>query len=168
MQNPMPTEDAYAWFGTFLGLFPPFAYFIRIFGSNTDLSHLPPFVLFWLALLTVMNLVCCLVGRKLGRWLGRAFGDPRARSWPSLLLFSLLLGGAWGAGMGGAGGVLFFILGAIFGVVCAVPVALVTFPVFAVLHRAQSHGGMIEESDLWPLALGIPLTAAALILSVGR
>ncbi len=168
MLNPMSTEDAYAWFGTFLGLFPPFAIFVRMFGSSGNLNPPTPGVFFWLALLLVMNLVCCVVGRKFGRLLGRLLGDPRARSWPMFLLVSLLIAGAWGAVTGGAGGAVGFGVGAIFGIFCAVPVALAAFPVFAVLHRAQSHGGMIEEGDLWPLALGIPLTAAALILSVGH
>jgi hypothetical protein len=169
MLNPTSTEDAYAWFGTFLGLFPPFAIFVRMVGgASGGGSNLGAAALLWLAILFGMNVVCCLVGRKFGRLLGRMLGDPRARSWPMFLLVSLLIAGAWGAVTGGAGGAVGFGIGAIFGIVCAVPVALTTFPVFAVLHRTQSHGGMIEEGDLWPLALGIPLTAAALILSVGR
>src|SRR2546421_10127864 len=32
IRNPLTTEEAYAWFGTFLGLFPPFALFGRILG----------------------------------------------------------------------------------------------------------------------------------------
>ena len=69
---------------------------------------------------------------------------------------------------GAAGGALGFGIGAIFGIFCAIPVALTNFPVFAVLHRIQSHGGMIEERDLWPIAFGIPLATAALIMSLGR
>ena len=165
----MSTEEAYAWFGTFLGLFPPFAIFVRIFGGGlSNWEGLPPAAFLWMALLLLMNGVCCLVGRKLARVLGRGIGDPRSRSWLGNLLFALMVGGAWGAGTGGLGGAPFFLIGALFGVVCAIPVALAAFPVFAVLHRAQSHGGMIEEADLWPLALGIPLTAAALIMSVAR
>jgi hypothetical protein len=48
---------------------------------------------------------------------------------------------------------------------CAVPVAAAAFPVFALLHRAHTRDGMIEEGRLWPLAFGVPLTATALILS---
>jgi hypothetical protein len=168
MEKPMSTEDAYAWFGTFLGLFPPFAIFVRIFGGGSNWGGIPPAAFLWLALLLAMNAACCVAGRKFGRLFGRGFGDPRARSWLGNLLFSAMIGGAWGAGTGALGGALFFLIGGIFGIVCAIPVALATFPIFAALHRAQSHGGMIEEGDLWPLAMGIPLTAAALILSVGR
>lgn len=169
MRNPVTTEEAYAWFGTFLGLFPPFAIFARMAGGGMDgRSNLGNTGIFWLLLLLGMNAVCCLVGRKFGRVLGRSLGDPRAHVWPWYLLLSLLLGLAWAAVTGGAGGALGFGIGAVFGILCALPVAVTTFPVFAVLHRIQSHGGMIEERDLWPIAFGIPLAAAALALSVGQ
>ena len=33
IMRPLTTEESYAWFGTFLGLFPPFAIFARIFAA---------------------------------------------------------------------------------------------------------------------------------------
>lgn len=166
MRSPVNTEDAYAWFGTFLGLFPPFA----MFAASLKLRGLDEFgsgAAFWIFLLMAMNAVCCLVGRKFGRVLGRALGDPRAHGWFWHVVVSVLLGAAWAAVTGAAGGALGFGIGAIFGIVCAMPVALTNFPVFAVLHRIQTHGGMIEERDLWPIAMGIPLATAALIMSLG-
>jgi len=162
--NPIPTEEAFAWFGTFLGLFPPFAIFARILGERGVGRD---GALYWAVLFLIMNAVCCLVGRRFAATLGRKVADPRAWKWPAYLLMSVLMALAWGGAAGGLGGVIGFGIGAIIGIICAVPVALATFPVFAVLHRLQSHGGMIEERDLWPLAFGIPLTAAALILSLG-
>ena len=97
----------------------------------------------------------------------RMLNDPRARSWPVFIFLTLLIAVAWGVVTGAAGGAVGFIIGAVVGVICAVPVALAAFPVFAVLQRLLSHGGMIEEQDLWPLAFGVPLTIAALILSPG-
>ena len=162
--NPVSTEEAFAWFGTLLGLFPPFAIFARILtswgGGRNGL-------LYWAVLFLIMNAVCCLVGRKFAAMLGRKVADPRSWKWPAYLFMSVLMAPAWGGATGGLGGAVGFGIGAIVGVICAVPVALAAFPVFAVLHRVQSHSGMIEERDLWPLAFGIPLTAAALILSVG-
>jgi len=167
MRGPVNTEDAYAWFGTFLGLFPPFAIFARIFGGGGAFEKfLNDPSLEWLALLLAMNAACCYVGRRFGRVLGRTLGDPRAHGWFWHVAVSMLLGVAWAAVTGAAGGAPFFGIGAIFGVFFATPVALATFPVFAVLHRIQSHGGMIEEHDLWPIALGIPLATAALIMSL--
>ena len=168
MLKPASADDAYAWFGTFLGLFPPCAIFVRLFGSGGWGSIFHDGALFWVLLLLVMNFVCCLVGRKFGRVLGRSLGDPREHGWAAHIFISLLAGLAWGAVTGAAGGAVGFGLGAIFGVLFAVPVALVTFPVFATFHRIQSHGGMIEERDLWPLAVGIPLATAAFILSLGK
>ena len=166
----LTTEEAYAWFGTFLGLFPPFAIFARIVGgalAKEATWRLPTAdgLLFWGLLFLGMNAVCCLVGRKMGASLGRRFGDPRRWRWPVFVSSSLLMAVAWGVVTGGAGGAVGFILGAFFGMACAVAVALAAFPAFAVLHRLLSHGGMIEERRLWPLAFGVPLTMTALILS---
>lgn len=168
--DPRPTEAAYAWFGTFLGLIPPFAIFVRIAGralAEGDSGQLRSEngALYWGLIFLAMNAVCCIVGRKFGAHLGRKMGDPRRWSWPVLVFCSMLMGVAWAIVTGGAGGALGFGIGAVVGVVCAMPVALVAFPVFAALHRARSHGGMIEARQLWPLALGIPFYVAVLILS---
>lgn len=170
MHSPVPTEEAYAWFGTFLGLFPPFTLFAGLVaGGMSSRSNIGGGnALFWILLLMVMNVVCCFVGRKFGRVLGRSLGDPRSRGWVEHIVLSLLIGLAWAVVTGGAGGAVGFGIGAIVGIFCALPVALTCFPVFAVLQRIQSHGGMIEERDLWPIAFGIPLAAAALIMSLGQ
>ena len=162
----LTTAEAYEWFGTFLGLFPPFAIFARILGAAYREND--PFgngFLLWSLLFLSMNAVCCLVGRKMGRAAGKNIGDPRARSLPALLFVSLFLAVAWGVVTGAAGGAVGFLVGAFFGVLCAVPIALAAFPVFALLHRALSRDGIIEERRLWPLVFGVPVTAAAVILS---
>lgn len=158
----LSTEEAYAWFGTMLGLLPPLAIFSRWFASvpYRDFDA----ALFWVLVCVSMNAVCCLVGRKFAAYLGRKVDDPARWSWPVHVFCSLLLGAVWGLVTGGAGGAVAFGFGAIFGVICAIPVALAAFPVFAVLHRLQSRGGMIDPRRLWPLALGVPACAAALIL----
>lgn len=160
--NGLTTEEAYAWFGTMLGLMPPLAIFIRWFSGaftkNTDAA------LFWGLICLGMNAVCCLVGRKFGAYVGRKIGDPARWTWPVHVFCSMLLGIAWGLVTGASGGAVAFGFGAIVGVICAVPVALATFPVFAILHRLQARGGMIEPRSLWPLAFGVPALAAALIL----
>lgn len=161
MLEPRTTEEAYTWFGTFLGLLPPFAIFCRILLHIGEGAS----ALVWTLLFIAMNAVCCLAGRKFGAYLGRRMDDPRGWSWPVLVFCSLLMGVAWAVVTGGAGGAVGFGVGAIFGIFCALPVALVAFPVFAVLHRALSHGGMIETRQLWPLALGISFNIAVLILS---
>ena len=159
----LSSEEAYAWFGTFLGLFPPFAIFCRIILAERRPSGSAGWCLLFLA----MNAVCCLVGRKAGAYFGRKVGDPRAWSWPVLFFCSMLMGTAWAIITGAAGGAVGLWVGAIFGVICAVPVALTAFPIFATLHRVVSRDGMIEERQLWPLVFGIPIIIAALILSQG-
>jgi hypothetical protein len=169
MLDPRTPEEAYAWFGTYLGLLPPFALFAsglaRAFTRDSyGGSQATDALLFWGLFCLAMNSVCCLVGRKFGARLGRRMGDPRRWSWPATFFCSMLMGAMWAVVTGGAGGAVGFGVGAIFGIVYAMPVALVAFPVFAVLHRALSHGGMIEERQLWPLALGIPFFVAVLII----
>jgi hypothetical protein len=162
MLRPRTTEEAYRRFGMFLGLLPPLALFGRfLLGLSGDDE------MRWVAagVCVLMNLICCLVGRKFGGFLGRRWRDPRAHALPALLVAPFLMALLWGAVTGAAGGAVVVVFGAIFGVLIAVPVALAAFPVFAFLHRLLSHGGMIEERQLRPLAFCVPLTAAALILS---
>jgi hypothetical protein len=171
MLQPLSTEEAYRWFGTFLGLFPPFALFARIVGGTVagnrtnGLTATADGLLYWGLLLLAMNVVCCFVGRKVGGFLGRKTGDPRSLSLAGSLFVALFYGLFWGVVTGAAGGAVAFLIGAVGGVFVAVPVALAAFPVFALLHRLLSHGGMIEERQVWPLAFGVPLTIAAMILS---
>ena len=160
IRRPLTTEQAYRRFGTFLGLLPPLALFERFLASTRGDDAL------WVvALCVAMNVVCCLVGRWFGGYLGRWAGNPRTRTRSGFALVVFVMAVAWSVVTGGLGGVLFFGIGAIFGVFFAAPVAFAAFPVFAILHRLISRGGMIEARHTWPLAFGIPLTIAAMIMS---
>jgi hypothetical protein len=160
MQRPLTTEQAYRLFGTFLGLIPPFALFERTLASSGGNPPLWP-VLFCVG----MNVICCLVGRRFAGYLGRSMSNPRALSGVGFAFTIFLMVITWSLVTGGSGGALFFGIGAIFGAIFAAPVALIGFPAFAILHRLISRGGMIEERHTWPLAFGIPLTIAAVIMS---
>lgn len=162
MLRPRTAEETYRWFGTFLGLLPPLALFGRVLWNSNLNSETQAW---WVLFCVLMNLVCCLVGRRFGAILGGWAGDPRARTRTGFAFVIFVMAVAWSAVTGGLGGAVCFGIGAIFGILCAAPVALMAFPVFAILHRLLSHGGMIEARHLWPLACGIPLTIAALILS---
>ena len=162
MLRPRTTEEAYRRFGMFLGLLPPLALFSR---SLLSLSGDGEMRAVAAGVCVLMNLICCLVGRKFGGFLGRRWGDPRAHGLPALLAAPFLMALLWGVATGAAGGSVVVFFGAVLGVLFAVPVALAAFPVFAFLHRLLSHGGMIEERQLLPLAFCVPLTAAAFILS---
>ncbi len=67
---------------------------------------------------------------------------------------------------GALGGFVFFGIGAFVGAALAVPVGALAFAVFAPLHRLLARGGMIDARQLWPLALGVSGTIAALILGM--
>jgi hypothetical protein len=82
-----------------------------------------------------------------------------------MLITTTLIGISWGLAAGGAGGAVFFGFGALYGIIFAVPVAALAFPVFTLLHRTLARGGMIEAAHFWPLAWGTTMTIAALILS---
>jgi hypothetical protein len=162
MSDPRTSRAAYAALGGLLGLLPPAAMFGRFLSSFDFRNRSEAGVL---ALCVVMNIICCVVGRAMGSWVGGRVGDARARAWHQVLLFVLLLGFLWGVVTGAAGGVVVFGIGALPGMFLAVPVALAGFTVFAPLHRLLSHGGMIEARHLRPLALGVAGAIAALILS---
>ena len=159
MQQPLTTEQAYRRFGTFLGLLPPFALFERFLaGTRGDDA------LWVVALCVAMNVVCCLVGRWYGGVLGHWAGNLRTYTRVKFAFVVLAMAVAWSVVTGGLGGVPFFGIGAAFGPFFAAPVAFVGFPAFAILHRLISRGGMIEARHTWPLAFGIPLTIAAMIM----
>ncbi len=158
----LSTGQAFARFGLLLGLFPPAAIFFRMFWHNT---YQPGLFL----LCVLMSLICCLVGCGMGDSLFRQVNvevnNFARRSWVTTIFASMLLGLVWGIGTGGAGGVIYFGIGAFFGAACAIPVALAGFPLFAILHRLLARDGMIDARLVWPLAFGISTVIAALILS---
>lgn len=168
MRAPVSTERAYALLGALLGAYPPAAIFSRLFrnygfGYAFD-SNWNAFILTF-SFCLAMNLICFFVGRKMGAVLGRSMDKAERGSWSKLLMLAALMGCAWGAVTGAAGGALFFGIGAIFGVICAVPVGTAAFALFAPLHRSLARGGMIEAGHFWPLAVGITMMLVALILS---
>ncbi|MCA1591799.1 MAG: hypothetical protein LC754_03920 [Acidobacteria bacterium] len=171
MRRPLTSAQAYARFGMLMGLLPPAAIFFRMFGGRMGAglhSSSNPFPV-WLLLCLAMNVTCCVVGCAMGAALFRQVdvevSNFERRSWAATLFASLLLAFAWAVVTGAAGGALFFGFGALFGAACAVPVALLGFSAFTSLHRLLARGGMIEASQLWPLAFGVPAVIAALILS---
>ena len=161
MSQPVSNSEAFAWFGTFLGLFPPAAMFARFLapGNNSGTNPLA------LVVCLGMTVICCVVGRAMGRHLGGKLGDTREGAWWTVLLTALLFAFVWALVTGALGGVIVVGIGAIFGAFFAMPVAAVGFPAFMLLHRLLSRGGMIEERHLWPLAFGVPCVIAATIMS---
>jgi hypothetical protein len=161
LHRPIPTQRAYALFGMLLGTIPPAAIFYRLFASGFEASEAA------LTLLTClpMLIACCLMGKHMGARLGQTIDDIERESWNAMIIQSLKAGFVWAAATGATGGVLYFLIGALFGVICALPVGLLGFTLFTLLHRVVARGGMIDARHFWPLASGVVLIIAALILS---
>lgn len=164
MHRPLPAKKAYALLGTLLGTFPPAAIFLRMF--NYGFSGSGEWRVVLLLMFVAMNVVCCLVGRRMGSLLGQQVDELRRASWTKALLIYLCMGFAWGIVTGAAGGVLFFVFGAYFGALCASLVGTLAFALFGPLHRLLARGGMIDARQLWPLACGITGVIVALILGL--
>jgi hypothetical protein len=161
MPDPMPTPEAFALLGMFLGLFPPAVIFFRLFRYGFT----PRYGLAVFLLCLGMNIVCFAVGRAMGAFVGRKLEGMGRRPWSLLLAASAALGLLWGVVTGGIGGAVFFGFGAIFGFPGALPVAMLAFALFAPLHRLLARGGMIEARHAWPLVFGVTGLIAALIAS---
>ncbi|HEV7905805.1 MAG TPA: hypothetical protein VGO96_18340, partial [Pyrinomonadaceae bacterium] len=114
---------------------------------------------------SLMNFTCALVGFGMGRLTGRNVAQVERRGWHRMFVHALGKGIAWGVTTGAAGGLLAFGVGAIVGAAIATPVGIVAFASFTLLHRLTARGGMIDARHFWPLACGVVLTIAALILS---
>ena len=162
MSDPVPTPEAFAMLGTLLGLLPPAVIFFRLFRYGFDHS----LGFFWFIMCLGMNIICFAVGRALAERLGRRIDEVERRTWPRMILATAVLGLLWGLATGTAGGALVFGVGAIAGIILAVPIGIVGFALFVPLHRLLARGGMIEERHLWPLACGVTGVIVATILSI--
>jgi hypothetical protein len=163
MRRPLDARRAFGLFGLMLGLFPPAAIFIKMFGYGLVGLNVSA-VLFILCLL--MNLTCAAAGYGMGRVLSRAIEKAEKRRLSVMMSLLPLIGIAWGAVTGFAGGLVFLGIGAFFGPIFAMPVGALAFTLFAPLHRALARGGMIDARHFWPLASGATMFAAALVLGM--
>ena len=157
----MSARRSLALFGLMLGMFPPAAIFIKMFDYGL-VGYKSSVLLFIICL--VMNFSCAGVGYAMGGALASSVEKLERRSWTRMLLMLPLIGAAWGAVTGGAGGLIFLGIGALFGSIFAMPIGALAFILFASLHRVLSRGGMIDARHYWPLASGVTLLLAALVL----
>jgi hypothetical protein len=168
MTHPVSAEKSYAVLGLVLGVLPPAAIFGRFFGyglSGGSLRmNLADGALFFLSL--VMSVVSSLGGYAMGSLLSRAVYRSERDSWPRMLVVVSMLGAAWGAATGVAGGFFFFGFGAILGFVIGVPIGACGFLVFAIIHRMLEQGGMIDRRHLIPMACGIALGISSFVLGL--
>lgn len=168
MSRTVSAQRAYALFGMLLGALPPAAIFARLLGyggnGSARLLMISDAALFILCLL--MNVISCLGGYLLGSALSRGAFKMERSSWTRMLLVMPLIGAVWGLATGAMGGVFFFGGGAIIGAAFALPIGMIGFLLFAILHRMLERGGMIETRHFLPLACGIASIITALILGL--
>ena len=161
MKSPITIEKAYSYFGAMLGLFPPFALFAKFIfekGANPDT--------FAICILLFMNAICVLAGYFSGKLIGKVVSNVEKMSWTKMLLLLPFIGILWGILTGGAGGVIVFIVGAIFGAIIASMVGGIAIPAFTIFHRLLKKGDVIEEKHFFPIAMGITCTITAYILGL--
>ena len=161
MRRPVDAKQAYSTFGLLLGTFPPAAIFLRIGAGG--FSHAEYGLIY---LFLFMNIICALAGLYFGSRLSRLAATAEDSHWLVTLVGAPCLGFLWGLTTGAVGGLPLFVLGAIGGAVCAVPVGALAFALFLPLHRLLARGGMIDARHLWPLASGVVAVVTALILNL--
>jgi hypothetical protein len=160
MRSPVSVEDASALLGALLGVFPPVAICIRVFWRAFADSGV---VLF---LIAIPITVTAFTGYGLGRIVGKIISVAEEKDWITMTVFLTLVGGAWGAVSGFAGGLPIFVVGAFFGGFFGMIVGAVALPLFAVFHRLLNTAGYVDRSRLLPLAVGTSLTISAFILGL--
>jgi hypothetical protein len=166
MRRPLAPERAYARFGLLLGALPPAAIVLKlawVFLFHGD-GWTPTLVMLLFGV--PMTLICALVGRLMGRRLAPMLARAERRSRTATVLYALWAGFVWACLTGAAGGAVVFIIGALYGAACALPFGLAGFVLFAACRRLLARGGMMDARHFWPVACGIALTGAALILGI--
>ena len=164
MRRPVAPENAYGLFGLLLGTLPPAAIFTRIFGHEFSVDGSAEMVVFCL----VMNVICASVGFGMGKAFGRTVVELEKSSWSKMLALTPLVGAIWAIVTGFSGAMIFFVIGGFFGAMFALPVGILAFPLFAILHRLMNRAGKIERRHLLPISIGLTLTIAAFILGLSK
>lgn len=160
-QYSIGSADAFARFGLMLGTFPPMALFSKaVFKTHGDDS----FVIAAFAI--VMNLICLIVGYRAGKLVASISDKATAFSWPVFILVMPLAGILWGIITGGAGGLIVFGIGALFGAIIASAVGALSFGIFSALYRLLKKEEAIDAGHFYPLAAGAALAPAAFILGL--
>lgn len=163
MSNPLTSKQAFAYFGLLLGTFPPAAIFARFFMNASSFRNDE----IWLiGVIAIVNLISAVVGYFSGKLVGRIVGGLEEMSWTKMLLILPFVGILWGILSGGAGGIIIFIVGAVFGAALGAMVGGVALPAFAISHRLLKKGDAIDRKHFLPFAFGITFIICAFIFGL--
>ena len=163
MANPLTDRQVFAYFGLLLGIFPPAAIFTRFFIYDGNLRGDE----FWMiGVAAIINLISAIVGYFSGKVVGKAVGKLEQTSWTKMLLALPFIGILWGLLAGGAGGIIVFVVGAVFGAAIGAMVGGVALPAFTIFHRWLKKGDFIDRKHFLPLAFGIVFIICAFIFGL--
>jgi MFS family permease len=163
MKNPLTTEKSFAYFGILLGTFPPAAFFIRIFSDMRTPRGEDVWIL---GVAAIVILISSTVGFFSGKLIGRIVRESEKMSWLQMMLLLPFVGILWGILSGGAGGIIIFIVGAVFGALVGASVGMFALPLFTILHRLLKCGDRIEKKHFLPLAFGVTFIISAFMLGL--
>ena len=163
MKNPISTEKTYAYFGLLLGIFPPISIFLKMFLNNGTFRGEDLWIV---GVIAVVSLISSVVGYFSGKLIGKTVGELEKFSWLNMLILLPFVGMLWGILSGGAGGIIIFIFGAIFGAGLGAMVGAAALPIFTIFHRLLKSGDMMERRHFLPVAFGVTLTICGFILGL--
>jgi MFS family permease len=163
IKNPLSSEKAFSYLGLLLGTFPPAAIFTKFFIENGSLRSDE----FWIiGVLAIVNLISAVVGFFSGKLIGKMVRETEKISWGRMLILLPFIGMLWGIMSGGAGGIIIFIIGALFGAYFGAIVGSIALPIFTIFHRLLKKGDFIERNQFLPIAFGITFVICGLILGL--
>lgn len=162
VKHPIDTESAVACLGFLTGLLPTAAIFLKIaFEGNLASLELGFFILGAFSIAATSA-----AGYFSGKMAGKILANLEKKSWPIMLFALPWVGIVWGLLSGAIGGVVLFGIGAIFAGAIGAVVAPVVLTAFGIFHRLLKTGDVIETARFLPVAFGITLTVASLILGL--
>jgi hypothetical protein len=160
MKNPLSPEETFAYFGLMLGTFPPLAFFLRC------LFETAVFAVWIVGIFLIITLITAVVGFFSGQFLAKVIRQAENFSWSGMILILPFIGLLWGIIVGGAGGAIVFIFGAIFGGVIGGIIGFIALPLFTIFHRLLKKGEMIENKHFFPVSFGVVFAISAFILGL--
>lgn len=163
IKTPLNSEKAFSLFGLMLGAFPPAAIFAKILLNNGSFR---PDEMWLLGVMAVVNLISAVVGFFSGKLIGKIVRETEKMEWWNMLLLLPFVGALWGIMSGGAGGVIIFIIGAVFGAGLGALVGAAALPLFTIFHRLLKKGDLIERNQFLPIAFGITFAICGFILGL--
>jgi len=160
MSHPIDLRSAYAYFGLMIGIMPLLAWLLALCMLRGARGGVPAVLLIFIAAGAVTGIVGYLTGRFVATAVERA-GQFRQ---PNRIMLIVLTGLAWGAVSGAAGGLLIFIVGAIFAAIIGGVIGALCLPVIATLFGLVRKGDLIELKHFLPITLGTTLSVCAFVV----